>query len=174
MSILSAIKKEMDIFSHKYPILVLLGPRQSGKTHFLKAQFNNYRYVNLENTDNRNFALLDPNNFLKEYDRFVIFDEIQRIPELFSYIQTKVDEDRIMGQYILSGSQNFHLMQNIKQSLAGRVALFNTLRLGQCAALSSMRLRLSSIRLRLSSIRLRLRQYASFKLSQEDALTARQ
>lgn len=117
----------MDVFCKKYPILVLTGPRQSGKTHFLKAQFQNYRYVNLENPDNRIFALEDPNGFLMEYDQFVIFDEIQRVPELFSYLQTKVDEDRIMGQYILSGSQNFHLMQNITQSLAGRVALFKLL-----------------------------------------------
>ncbi|MBK9686548.1 MAG: ATP-binding protein [Saprospiraceae bacterium] len=127
MSILRVIKREMDVFAKKYPILVLTGPRQSGKTHFLKAQFENYRYVNLENPDNRNFALEDPNGFLEQYDQFVIFDEIQRVPELFSYLQTKVDEDRIMGQYILSGSQNFQLMHNITQSLAGRVALFKLL-----------------------------------------------
>ena len=75
----------MDVFAKKYPILVLTGPRQSGKTHFLKAQFENYRYVNLENPDNRNFALEDPNGFLEQYDQFVIFDEIQREPELFLF-----------------------------------------------------------------------------------------
>jgi uncharacterized protein len=127
MDIKRTIKIEMDIYSKKYPILALTGPRQSGKTTFLKSQFSNYRYVNLENIDNRNFAINDPNNFLKQYDKYVIFDEVQRIPELFSYLQTKVDEDKIMGQYILSGSQNFHLMQNITQSLAGRVALFKLL-----------------------------------------------
>jgi predicted AAA+ superfamily ATPase len=121
------IKKEMDFYAKKYPILVLTGPRQSGKTTFLKTQFPNYRYVNLENTDKRNYALNDPNGFLTEYDRYVIFDEVQRVPELFSYLQTKVDDDQIMGQYILSGSQNFHLMRNITQSLAGRVALFKLL-----------------------------------------------
>ena len=127
MSAIRTIKKEMDVYAKKYPILVLTGPRQSGKTTFLKTQFSNYQYVNLENIDNRNFALNDPNGFLKEYNQFVIFDEVQRVPELFSYLQTKVDEDKIMGQYILSGSQNFHLMQSITQSLAGRVALFKLL-----------------------------------------------
>ena len=127
MGTIRIIKKEMDIYLKKYPVLVLTGPRQSGKTTFLRNQFPTYTYVNLENLDNRNYALNDPNGFLREHDRYVIFDEVQRVPELFSYIQTKVDEDKIMGQYILSGSQNFHLMRNITQSLAGRVALFKLL-----------------------------------------------
>ena len=127
MSAKRIIKAEMDIYKNKYPILALTGPRQSGKTTFLKSQFPDYQYVNLENLDSRNFALEDPNGFLKQYDQYVIFDEVQRVPHLFSYIQTKVDNDKIMGQYILSGSQNFHLMQNITQSLAGRVALFKLL-----------------------------------------------
>jgi uncharacterized protein len=127
MSANRVIKQEMDIYKKKYPILALTGPRQSGKTTFLKTQFSEYEYVNLENIDTRNFALEDPKNFLKQYDKYVIFDEVQRVPQLFSYLQTKVDEDKIMGQYILSGSQNFHLMQNITQSLAGRVALFKLL-----------------------------------------------
>lgn len=121
------IKATMDIYKKKYPILALTGPRQSGKTTFLKTQFPDYEYVNLENLDVRNFAIEDPNAFLKQFHQYVIFDEVQRAPQLFSYLQTKVDEDKIMGQYILSGSQNFHLMQNITQSLAGRVALFKLL-----------------------------------------------
>jgi predicted AAA+ superfamily ATPase len=121
------IKVAMDIYKKKYPILALTGPRQSGKTTFLKKQFPDYEYVNLENLDVRNFAIEDPNAFLKQFNQYVIFDEVQRAPQLFSYLQTKVDEDKIMGQYILSGSQNFHLMQNITQSLAGRVALFKLL-----------------------------------------------
>lgn len=121
------IKKEMDIYAKKYPILVLTGPRQSGKTTFLRTQFPAYTYVNLENLDLRNYALNDPNGFLAEFNNYVILDEVQRVPELFSYLQTKVDGEKIMGQYILSGSQNFHLMQNITQSLAGRVALFKLL-----------------------------------------------
>jgi predicted AAA+ superfamily ATPase len=92
-----------------------------------KSEFPDYRYVNLENPDIRHFASDDPNAFLKLYDKYVIFDEVQRVPALFSYIQSLVDESRIMGQFILSGSQNFQLMQNITQSLAGRVALFKLL-----------------------------------------------
>ena len=117
----------MDIYLKKYPILALTGPRQSGKTTFLKHQFPDYTYVNLENLDFRNYALNDPNAFLTEFQGKVILDEVQRAPELLSYLQTKVDADRIMGQYILSGSQNFHLMRSITQSLAGRVALFKLL-----------------------------------------------
>jgi len=117
----------MSIYATKYPILALTGPRQSGKTTFLKTQFPQYSYVNLENTDIRKFASEDPNGFLKEFNEYVILDEVQRVPEIFSYLQTKVDEDQIMGQYILSGSQNFHLMHRISQSLAGRVALFKLL-----------------------------------------------
>jgi predicted AAA+ superfamily ATPase len=124
MSAGRAIKREMDIYAKKYPILVLTGPRQSGKTTFLKKQFSDYTYVNLENLDERNFALNDPKGFLKQYDNYVILDEVQRVPDLFSYLQAKVDAEGVMGQYILSGSQNFNLMQSITQSLAGRVALF--------------------------------------------------
>ena len=121
------IKNEMEICAKKYPILVITGPRQSGKTTFLKTEFSHYEYVNLENIDNRNFAKEDPNGFLKQFSEYIVLDEVQRVPELFSYLQTKVDEDKIMGQYILSGSQNFQLMQSITQSLAGRVALFKLL-----------------------------------------------
>lgn len=124
MSINRVIKKEMLIYKNKYPILALTGPRQSGKTTFLKNEFADYQYINMENPDFRNFAEKDPNAFLKQYDKYVILDEVQRVPFLFSYLQAKVDEDQIMGQYILSGSQNFQLLQNITQSLAGRVAIF--------------------------------------------------
>ncbi|MEM1325240.1 MAG: AAA family ATPase [Bacteroidota bacterium] len=71
-----------------YPILAVTGPRQSGKTTLLEELFPNYRYVSLENTDNRTFAEQDPNGFLKLYDHKVIFDEAQRVPTLFSYLQT--------------------------------------------------------------------------------------
>jgi len=111
----------------KYPILTLTGPRQSGKTTLLKNIFPKYRYVSLENPDVRSFANEDPTAFLKEYNAQVIFDEVQQVPKLFSYLQTIVDESGQMGQFILSGSQNFHLLEGITQSLAGRTALFKLL-----------------------------------------------
>jgi predicted AAA+ superfamily ATPase len=93
----------------------------------LKELFNDYRYVTLENPNTRSFALEDAVAFLNQYDQKVILDEVQRAPALFSYIQSSVDESKIMGQYILSGSQNFHLLNSITQTLAGRVALFKLL-----------------------------------------------
>ena len=111
----------------KFPILALTGPRQSGKTTLLKELFHDYRYVTLENPDTRSFATEDPVGFLEKYDQKIIFDEVQRVPQLFSYLQGCVDESKIMGQFILSGSQNFHLINSITQTLAGRVALFKLL-----------------------------------------------
>ncbi len=119
-------KQEIKILElvKKYPILALTGPRQSGKTTLLKSVLSDYRYVSLENLDNRNFAKEDPKAFLEQYDYKVIFDEVQRVPSLFSYIQTIVDESKKMGHYILTGSQNFNLLEQITQSLAGRVIIF--------------------------------------------------
>ena len=123
MSISRRLVKSLNKFKSKYPILAVTGPRQSGKTTLIKNNFPNYIYISLEDPDMRQFALEDTREFLKKYDGQVIFDEVQRVPELFSYLQSKVDEDKKMGQYILSGSQNFYLMSGIRQSLAGRVAL---------------------------------------------------
>ncbi len=111
----------------KFPVLAITGPRQSGKTTLLKELFSDYRYVSLETPNIRAFALEDPVGFLNQYDGKVILDEVQRAPELFSYIQSRVDESGQMGQFILSGSQNFHLLNSITQTLAGRVALFKLL-----------------------------------------------
>lgn len=111
----------------KFPVLALTGPRQSGKTTLLRNMLPDYRYVSLENTDDRFFAETDPLGFLAKYNSEVIIDEAQRVPSLFSYLQTKVDADGKMGQYIISGSQNFQLLERITQSLAGRVALFKLL-----------------------------------------------
>lgn len=122
-SIAKALKAE----TKRYPVLALTGPRQSGKTTLLKEMFPDYKYVSLENLDSRLFATDDPVGFLNEHPERVIFDEVQQVPKLFSYIQGRVDERRLMGQYILSGSQNFQLLQHITQSLAGRVALFRLL-----------------------------------------------
>ena len=124
MAIERKIVNALNFYKTKYPILALTGPRQSGKTTLLRELFSDYQYISLENIDVRNFLENDPNGFFEKYNSFCIFDEAQRAPLLFSYLQTKVDEDKIMGQYIISGSQNFHLMKNITQSLAGRVAIF--------------------------------------------------
>ncbi len=119
-TLIEPIKKMMG----KYPIIALTGPRQSGKTTLLKTMFPDYTYISLEKPDLREFATNDPNGFFEKYSDKVIFDEAQRVPSLFSYLQTIVDDSGKMGQFILSGSQNFQLLQNITQSLAGRVALF--------------------------------------------------
>lgn len=111
----------------KYPILAVTGPRQSGKTTMLKTMLPGYRYVNLEDPDLRQYAKEDPRGFLNKYDNKVVFDEVQQSPHLFSYLQSIVDDSGKMGQFILSGSQNFNLMHNITQSLAGRVAIFKLL-----------------------------------------------
>jgi predicted AAA+ superfamily ATPase len=111
----------------KYPVIAVTGPRQSGKTTLLKTLFNDYEYISLEDPNNRAFAQDDPLGFLSKYRSRVILDEAQQAPILFSYIQTLVDISGKMGQFILSGSQNFQLIKNITQSLAGRVALFKLL-----------------------------------------------
>jgi predicted AAA+ superfamily ATPase len=108
----------------KYPVLLFTGPRQSGKTTLSKVLFPEHQYVNLENPDNREFAQSDPRGFLAIYKK-VIIDEAQNVPELFSYIQQIVDDKNEPGQYILSGSQNFLLLEKITQSLAGRVYMQN-------------------------------------------------
>lgn len=110
--------------SKKMPVIVLTGPRQSGKTTIVKSLFNSYQYVNLEYPDLREYAQNDPRGFLHQYKQGLIIDEIQHVPELFSYIQAIVDEKPENGKYILTGSQNFLFLQSVSQSLAGRAAIF--------------------------------------------------
>ncbi len=114
-----------------FPVVSLTGPRQSGKSTLLKATFPDYDYVSLEELDNRAFATEDPRGFLKTHPNKTIIDEAQHVPHLFSYIQTHVDEVNSSGMYLLAGSQNFLLMQNISQSLAGRVAVLKLLPLSR-------------------------------------------
>lgn len=109
-----------------FPVTVLTGPRQSGKTSLCKRLFPDYAYVNLEDLTQRAFATNDPNRFLERYSGQVIIDEVQNVPELLSAIQVRVDQDRSQ-RFILTGSSNFALMRGITQSLAGRSALFNLL-----------------------------------------------
>lgn len=110
-----------------YPVVTVTGPRQSGKTTLTKSCFPAYTYVSLEETENRALAKDDPRDFLARFSDRVIIDEVQRVPDLFSYIQTKVDLDDRPGQYILTGSQNFLLMEKVSQSLAGRCGILHLL-----------------------------------------------
>jgi len=121
------IEQKLLDMATKFPVIAITGPRQSGKTTLCKKIFKEYRYVSLENPDNREFAQLDPKGFIDEYNSGVIIDEVQNVPELFSYIQGVVDGNDQTGQFILTGSQNFLLLERISQSLAGRVYIYHLL-----------------------------------------------
>jgi predicted AAA+ superfamily ATPase len=111
-----------------FPAILVTGPRQSGKTTLLKWLFSRtHRFVTLEDPDIRMRAKEDPLRFLEQYKPPVIIDEIQYVPELLSYIKTKIDQDRKPGQWLFTGLQHFVLMQGISQSLAGRVAVLSLL-----------------------------------------------
>jgi len=113
--------------SQKYPIVTLTGPRQSGKTTLVRSLFANKAYVNLEPLDVRAAALADPRHFISQYAQGVIIDEIQRVPELLSYLQVIVDENAEPGRFILTGSHQFRLHEAVTQSLAGRTGLLRLL-----------------------------------------------
>ncbi len=104
------------------PVVTLTGPRQSGKTTLVRALFTEHGYLSLEAPDLRARAIEDPRGFLRQGDRLIL-DEIQRVPELLSYIQIFVDEHNCPGRFILTGSQNLLLMESVSQTLAGRTAL---------------------------------------------------
>ena len=119
--------KELKRSAKEYPVLAILGPRQSGKTTLAKKTFPKKQYISLEDLENRKFALEDPKGFLENYKTNVIIDEVQRVPNLLSYIQIAVDKNRQPGRYILTGSNQFLLEEKITQSLAGRVSLLRLL-----------------------------------------------
>jgi len=119
-----AISEKILHYARQYPVITITGPRQSGKTTLCKALFPKRKYFSLENIDTRDYARNDPRAFLNEcHKEGAIIDEIQRVPELVSYIQEIVDTKDKPGLFILTGSQNFHLLDTVSQSLAGRTAL---------------------------------------------------
>ena len=111
-------------YADQYPILAIVGPRQSGKTTLAKQCFPGYKYINFESLDNRMRAEDDPRGFLEDTGPLVILDEIQRVPTLFTYLQEYVDQTGQPAQYVLTGSHQFLLMEKISQSLAGRIITF--------------------------------------------------
>lgn len=114
--------KEVIRLASKFKAIAVVGPRQSGKTTLARQVFPEKKYVSLENPDIRQFATEDPRAFLQQFPDGAIFDEAQRVPDLFSYLQQILDESTSKGQFVLTGSNNFLLQENISQSLAGRIA----------------------------------------------------
>jgi uncharacterized protein len=125
--IIRTIEPVLKELAEQYPVVTITGPRQSGKTTLCRQAFPDLKYVNLEAPDTRSFARDDPRGFLSGFPTGVILDEIQRVPELLSYIQLVVDEKQNPGQFILTGSQQFEVLNTVSQSLAGRTALLKLL-----------------------------------------------
>ena len=121
------IQDELMTCAREYPVVTIMGPRQAGKTTLAKAAFPNLPYVSLEQPVVRQQFNDDPLGFIHRYSNGAIFDEAQHVPELFSYLQTHVDENLTPGRFILTGSQNFGLSQHISQSLAGRTSVLELL-----------------------------------------------
>ncbi|MCC6837194.1 MAG: ATP-binding protein, partial [Bacteroidia bacterium] len=121
-----ARQKLIDLAS-KFKAVAVTGARQTGKTTLVKLVFNDKPYVSLENPDTRLFATEDPRGFLDNYPNGAILDEVQRVPHLFSYLQERLDNSKVKGLFILSGSNNFLLQESISQSLAGRIAYLHLL-----------------------------------------------
>lgn len=123
MLIKRAIEKELDQLLKEYPVVTVLGPRQSGKTTLTKMALKGYAYANLEDPATREIAHEDPVAFLSRYKGRVIFDEVQRVPKLLSHIQVAVDNAQENGQFVLTASHQLSLREAISQSLAGRTAI---------------------------------------------------
>lgn len=113
--------------ARKMPVVAVTGPRQSGKTTLCRHVFADKPFISFEPLDNRRYAMEDPRGFLREVSDGAVLDEVQRVPELFSYLQEEVDERPEPGRFILTGSQHFGLTEAITQSLAGRIAILHLL-----------------------------------------------
>jgi predicted AAA+ superfamily ATPase len=121
-----ASDKILDL-AQQFKAVAIIGPRQSGKTTLSRSCFPEKPYVSLENPQNREFAQTDPAGFLNTYGEGAILDEVQRVPELLSWLQQELDEDERRGKFILTGSNNLLLLEKITQTLAGRVAYIDLL-----------------------------------------------
>jgi len=125
------IRRELEVAlrgkAGTYPVVAVTGPRQSGKTTLVRATFPEYAYESLEDPDKRRFAREDPRRFLENLPGPAIIDEIQRVPELTSYIQGIVDQEGRPGRFVITGSSNLLLLDQVSQSLAGRVSLLTLL-----------------------------------------------
>lgn len=118
-----SIEPTIQTLREGFPCIAVTGPRQSGKTTLVRHLFPEKSYVSLEDPDEQDFARQDPRGFLDRFPDGAVFDEAQRVPSLFSYLQGRIDDDGRMGLFILTGSQHFHLSEAITQSLAGRTAM---------------------------------------------------
>jgi predicted AAA+ superfamily ATPase len=118
-----ALQSTIERLAKSFPVVAVTGPRQSGKTTLVRKMFADRAYVSLEDPAERAFAQEDPQGFLARFVKGAVFDEAQRWPDLFSYLQGLVDNDQTPGRFILTGSQQFGLLAGITQSLAGRVGM---------------------------------------------------
>jgi len=122
-----SLESKADELLEKYPLLAVTGPRQSGKTTFATKLRPGFTYLDMELTENREYAENDPHGFLQKYQRGVILDEVQYVPSLFPYLKHYTDLRGRTGEYILTGSHHFLLLEKITQSLAGRIAILQLL-----------------------------------------------
>ena len=121
------ITSELSQLATQYPVVTITGPRQSGKTTLARTVFPDKPYFNLENPDTRQIIQSDPRSFFNSNREGAIIDEFQKLPEILSYIQGIVDEKKMNGQFILTGSNQLSMLSSLTQSLAGRTALLTLL-----------------------------------------------
>lgn len=121
------LQSKLEQLATKFPFVMITGPRQSGKSTLAKMTFPQYKYVSFADIDIRNFAKNDPRGFIATYPDKTIIDEVQLGPSILHYLQTHTDNENREGMYILTGSQNFLLMDSVNQSLAGRIGILKLL-----------------------------------------------
>lgn len=121
------VEKTLRRFAEGFPVIILTGPRQSGKSTLAQNVFKDKPYATLEDPDVRRFAQDDPRGFLAQFPDGAVLDEVQRCPDLLSYVQTLVDKDRRRGLFVLTGSQQLLLLERVTQTLAGRAAIVTLL-----------------------------------------------